>query len=188
MKTQLAIPNFQPPTLLHQEWRALLMLPYLWDSGNTTSKGAQVREKVKHLMSGCFDEFSDDLNLNELRGFWRGKEFGTLADTDKQEILWELSEMGFCLEMHALDHHATGSIDANEECMKDIAKCLPHCLQHPACVNLGSTNFGIGHLSWLERAPYLFSLRKLMQGWSGESPNFLYSTQKRISIIWRNTS
>ncbi len=103
IKTWLAIPNFQPPMLLHQEWHALLMLPYLWDSGNTTSKGTQVREKVKHLMSGCFDEFSDDLNLNELQGFWRGKEFGTLADTDKQEILWELSEMGFHLEMHALD-------------------------------------------------------------------------------------
>ncbi len=42
MLARLAVPDYLPPTFLHQEWQALLMLSYLWDSGNTGSKKAQL--------------------------------------------------------------------------------------------------------------------------------------------------
>ncbi|KAK0441537.1 uncharacterized protein EV420DRAFT_1650042 [Desarmillaria tabescens] len=50
-------------------------------------------------------------------GYWRGKEFGTLTANDKKEILWEISEMGFRLEVHALDQHASVA-NVNEEARK----------------------------------------------------------------------
>ncbi len=36
-------------------------------------------------------------------------------------------------------------------------------------------NSGLGHPSWLEHAPYLFSLRKIMRTWKGEQLDFLHS-------------
>lgn len=87
MLARLAVSEYVPVTLLHQEWRALLTLPYLWDSGNTKTKSALVRKKVQHLMAGCCGEFDGGINVDELWGSWRGKEFGTLTPNDKKEIL-----------------------------------------------------------------------------------------------------
>lgn len=63
---RLSMAEYLPPTLLHQEWRALLMLGHLWESGNTDSKKAQVWDKVKRLMAGCMDEFRLDVNVDNV--------------------------------------------------------------------------------------------------------------------------
>ncbi len=157
----------------------LLTLPYLWDSSNTVTKLAQLQDKVKHLMAGCCNKFDREINVDELRGYWRGKEFRTRTENEKTEILWEVSEMGFCLEVHALDCHASTASDDHSEAHKmEIAQCFPHGRTHPVCVNIGSANYGLGHLSWLERAPYLFSLRNIMNKWRGEQPEFLKSSNR----------
>ncbi|PBK70797.1 hypothetical protein ARMSODRAFT_974057 [Armillaria solidipes] len=173
MLARLSVLDYVPPTLLHQEWRALLTLPYLWELGNKDTKSAQVREKVKRLMSGCCEEFEGDINIDELRGTWRDKEFGTLTENGKREILWEVAEMGFRLEVHALDQRASVANIKDEAHSRDLGRCFPHGLTHPACVDLGSANFGLAHPSWLERAPYLFSLRKVMRSWKGDQPSFV---------------
>ncbi len=36
--------------------------------------------------------------------FWRGKLFSELTATDFQEIVWEISELEFHLELAELDH------------------------------------------------------------------------------------
>ncbi len=104
---RFSVVEYLPPTLLHQEWWALLMLGYLWESGNTDSKKAQVWDKVKHLMAGCMDEFGSDVNVDNVRGFWKGKEFALLTENEKREILWEVAEMGFRLEIHSLNHRTS---------------------------------------------------------------------------------
>ncbi|PBK84045.1 hypothetical protein ARMGADRAFT_1037406 [Armillaria gallica] len=102
------------------EWWALLTLPYLWDSVNTNTKSALVHKKVQHLMAGCCGEFDGSIDVNNLQGYWQGKEFGTLTANNKKEILWEISEMGFCLEVHALDQCASVVNVNDEACKADI--------------------------------------------------------------------
>lgn len=121
---QLSVADYVLPTLLHQEWDALLMLGYLWDVGNTVSKKSQVCKKMKHLMAECLDEFQGDVSVDDLQGFWRGRELASLSDEEKQEILWELAEMGFHLEVYAL-HHCTASLDIDDEqCRRITPKIL----------------------------------------------------------------
>lgn len=81
---QLSVADYVLPTLLHQEWCALLMLGYLWDVGNTAFKKSQVCEKMKHLMAECLDEFQGDVSVNDLQGFWRGKELASVIRRNKK--------------------------------------------------------------------------------------------------------
>ncbi|PBK85146.1 hypothetical protein ARMGADRAFT_1036630 [Armillaria gallica] len=124
-------------------------------------------------MAGWLDEFQGDVNVDDLQGFWRGKELASLSDEKKQEILWELAEMGFCLEAYALHHHAASLDIDDEQCRKDVVHCFPYGTKHPVCMDIGSANFGLAHPSWLERALYLFSLCKMMSHWNGDQPDFL---------------
>ncbi len=152
------------------------MLGYLWDSGNTASKKSQVCDKVRHLMAGCLDEFLGEMSMDDLQGFWRGKEFTALTNNEKQEILWELAEMGFCLEAYALDLRTTPLDIDDEGQRKKVAHCFPYASKHPVCMDIGSANYGLTHISWLEHAPYLFSLRKFMSRWNGHQLDFLSSS------------
>lgn len=178
MMARLSVAEYVSPTLFHQEWCALLMLGYLWDTGNTASKKLQVCDKVRHLMAGCLEEFPGEMNVDDLRGFWRGKEFTALTDNEKQEILWELAEMGFRLKVYALDRRATPLDIDDERRRKMVARCFPYGSKHPVCVDIGSANYGLAHPSWLEHAPYLFSLRTLMSRWNGDQPDFLSSSNR----------
>ncbi len=141
------------------------MLSYLWESGNVNSKKAQVQEKVKHLIAGCLNKFEDTVNLDDLHGFWNGVEFSALTKNAVQEILWELNEMAFRLEVCSLDRCASSYDSGDENHIVDIGKCFPHGKDrvHPVCMDIRSANCGLGYLNWLECAPYLFSLRKLMK-------------------------
>lgn len=84
--------------------------------------------------------------------------------------------MGFHLEVHALDQHASVANVDKETHNTVIGQCFPHGEAHPVCVKLGSANFGLAHRSRLERAPYLFSLCKVMQSWKGDQPLFIMAS------------
>ncbi|PBK79638.1 hypothetical protein ARMGADRAFT_1040643 [Armillaria gallica] len=81
------------------------------------------------------------------------------------EILWELAEMNFRIEFQALDRKLCGNESIRHQML--IGRCFSNGkvnMLHR--VPLCSTNYGLAHSNWLERAPYIFAMRRCMQQWN----------------------
>ncbi len=106
--------------------------------------------------------------------FWRGKPFSELTATDFQEIVWEISELEFHLELAdcmvrvAVPKHDTARETA-------VSRCFAGPI---AIADVGSANMGFAHPNWFNQAPYLCSLRWLMQTWAGTKPEIIAKDKK----------
>ncbi len=174
---RLTLPSYLPPTLLHQDWRALLTLGYVFETDKSDTKCSKRREKVLHLMQGCCGEFELRELITEQRPNWRGKPYSSHDVEQLQEILWELSELGFRFEFFTLDRRASSIPRDNIVHQRDLGGCFPDGENHPGTIDIGSANHGLAHSFWMDRAPYVFSSRKVMQSWMGEVPAFVSTTK-----------
>ncbi|KAK0468890.1 hypothetical protein IW261DRAFT_1426084 [Armillaria novae-zelandiae] len=121
---------------------------------------------MKEILAGCFNEIKVELDGGKGTSVsWRGKHYEALTATDHQEIVWEISEVAFCLELAMLDQ------------MARIAG--PN---HDTSPDVGSANMGLAYPNWYDRAPYLCSLWRLMQTWMGSKPDII--AKDRMSWLW----
>lgn len=57
------------------------------------------------------------------------------------------------------------------------------CFAGPISIaDIGSANMGLAHPNWFDHAPYLCSLRRLMQTWAGSKPEIIANNQS--SWLW----
>ncbi len=86
-------------------WKTLVSLDYLGMTNQHESndtKASKRRDKMKEFLRGCCDEIKMDVGAGEKEHvFWerREKPYDQLTITDHQEIIWEISELEFHLEL-----------------------------------------------------------------------------------------
>ncbi len=160
--------DYSPHAFSHQTWRTILQIDWLGTTPTIQSpaRGEQARrDQAATFLKGCQDELSIETS-GSAQARWRDKESLSLGLDDIREILWELSEINFRLEFFALDQKLCGSESTRH--LNLLGQCFPYgrwnMLHH---VDLGSANYGIAHSNWIERAPYIFAMRRCMQGWRG---------------------
>ncbi|KAK0496033.1 hypothetical protein EDD18DRAFT_1105928 [Armillaria luteobubalina] len=99
------------------------------------------------------------------RAQWRDKDSSSLSLEDIHEILWELAEVNFHIEFQALDRKLCSNESIRHQML--IGQCFPNGKANMLHrVPLGSTNYGLTHSNWLERALYIFAMRRCMQQWN----------------------
>ncbi|KAK0477453.1 hypothetical protein IW261DRAFT_1338646 [Armillaria novae-zelandiae] len=91
---------------------------------------------------------------------WRGKSMPHIDVEDVHEILWELSELGFRLEILSVDSHLR--VIENDSALRKHEKHLGHCFPRG---HLQKPTSGLAECSWMRRAPYVCSLRRVMSKW-----------------------
>ncbi|KAK0218426.1 hypothetical protein EDD85DRAFT_743575, partial [Armillaria nabsnona] len=109
--------------------------------------------------------------------FWRGKAYESLTLEERQEVCWELSEVNFRCEFRALHRRATASSHS-----QDVSQCFPDGHHLPGQIDVGCANYGVAHHLWLQRAPYIFAMKKMMRAWNGPCPALLNKVQ---TMGWR---
>ncbi len=73
--------------------------------------------------------------------------------------------MNFHIEFQALDCKLCGNESVRHQML--IGRCFLNGKANMLHrVPLGSTNYGLAHSNWLERAPYIFVMRRCMQQWN----------------------
>ncbi|PBK86504.1 hypothetical protein ARMGADRAFT_1086354 [Armillaria gallica] len=101
---------------------------------------------------------------------WAGKHVPDLDDDDIQAILWELAEVGFCVELMSLDAWlysptSTSTTDADAH-KRLLGLCFPPLNGELAwIVRLEDANQGLGNPIWILRAPYVCALCRVMCTW-----------------------
>ncbi|KAK0470462.1 uncharacterized protein EV420DRAFT_1634886 [Desarmillaria tabescens] len=154
--------TFYTPALMDQNsWKTLISLDYLGMASQQESsdtKAAKQQDKMREFLKGCCDEIEMDLGTTEKESiFWRGKPFVKLTAADHQEIVWEISELEFHLELAELDHMMQVAAPNHDTACETAVSC---CFAGPIMVaDVRSANMGFAHLNWFDGAPYLCSLR-----------------------------
>ncbi|KAK0482013.1 hypothetical protein EDD18DRAFT_1362808 [Armillaria luteobubalina] len=151
----LTVTEQVPVNLYHQEWRTVLAMGFLHSAGETSGWAAKRREEVQKMMT-----------------FWRGKTYESLTSEEQQEVCWELGEVNFRCEFRALHCQATASSHP-----QDVSQCFPDGHHLPGQIDVGCANYGVAHHLWLQCAPYIFAMKKMMRAWNGPHPALLDKVQ-----------
>lgn len=134
------------------------------------TKSSQLHAHMLDFLQNCIE--AEEVTLIGLeKGVprWNGSVVETLSDAQREEILWELSELNFRFELLALDSRATTSTELDRQAL--IAACFPGRNSRSLLVaNLGMANHGLADINAEERALYLHGLKRLMMEWRGDLP------------------
>ncbi|KAK0429541.1 hypothetical protein EV421DRAFT_1914489 [Armillaria borealis] len=180
----LSLPFYLPQLMYQNSWKTLVSLDYLemtnqWESGET--KAAQCRDKMQEFLKGCCDEIEMDFGAGNSESVsWRGKVYSELTPTNHQEIVWEISELGFHLELRELDCLVCA---VTPICDVACEMAVLHCFVGPILVaNIGGANMGLANPNWFDHVPYLCSLHQVMQIWAGPKPDIV--AKDKSSWLW----
>lgn len=85
-----------------------------------------------------------------------------------QEILWEISELNFWVELSVLDHYASGL--PSDGCRSLVLQCFPSCPGNLYAVDFDRASLGLAAPEIHQRAPYFKRLYDLMKDWKNNDP------------------
>ena len=114
--------------------------------------GHLLRQRVLDLLQDCVQ--TDDVTLIGLQrgeAKWNGKVVESLSDAEREEVLWELSELNFRFELLAL--HSRATTHTKEDFQESISACFPGSKSRSLLVaDLGTANHGLADGDWENRA------------------------------------
>ncbi|THU99076.1 hypothetical protein K435DRAFT_659668, partial [Dendrothele bispora CBS 962.96] len=165
------------PTLLrNQQWRHLLAVAAGIKYSAETESGRK-HEEMRQLLVEYVDETRSGIrlkleHLSSAPVTWRGRDFAAseeLSPTVVQEIVWEISEISFRLELMALDRSLAPHADW-EQRQSVLGDCW---MGTPFHIDLSGTKSGLGRNNFNSRLPHLQSLFQVMKLWPGPKPILL---------------
>ncbi|KAF9004135.1 hypothetical protein BDZ89DRAFT_1238909 [Hymenopellis radicata] len=158
----------QPQAISHKVWR--LWLDRCDLELEVTEGGANVARKMKDkdeilaLLAVARQQGPVDVAVE---GKWKGTTFrpdGALGERHAREILWEVNELAFHLELAALDERLS-SLSSARERYNRVRRCFPIGLAPLHLCDLGQANHGLSHPDWFRRAPFVCALRHVLRFW-----------------------
>ncbi|KAK7442012.1 hypothetical protein VKT23_016289 [Stygiomarasmius scandens] len=161
-----------------QQWRSVLDLAhglqYQQGSGTQTSRKHTEMQKFleNHLSDrrhGVHIEFG---NLPSAVPNWRGQPLlqdGCLRPEAVQEVLWELYEISFRIELMTLDRKL---LPQTEWALRqnDLADCWCGL---PFRVNFDNHKYGLAAPSFTDRLPFIRALYYVVKSWPGPKPDHI---------------
>ncbi|KAK0483891.1 hypothetical protein IW261DRAFT_1417651 [Armillaria novae-zelandiae] len=105
--------SYCPGKVSHQMWRAILSYDWVGKSDandRVRGKETQCCDLAATFLVGCLDEMSIQEGVS-VDATWRGKSMPHIDVEDMHEILWELSELGFRLEILSVDRSMKNTWD-----------------------------------------------------------------------------
>jgi hypothetical protein len=188
---RVASPSFTTTPLPPSHWRTLLhsstsfhIGPSLPPSSSTSTEAemteaARRRLDVAELIGKCSKIFPVDVTEpHSVKPVWKGIDYSDvddIPDAVKKEVLYDLYEIGFYLDLIYLNEAAKRPKNPGEDeddpwtYNRLVKKCFPprYLLKYPA--DLQFANQGLSAPTLEQRLPQLLGMKRLMQDWLGRS-------------------
>ncbi|THU88003.1 hypothetical protein K435DRAFT_803851 [Dendrothele bispora CBS 962.96] len=158
------------------QWRSILDLAsgLEYKAGTHTSK---THVEMEHLLQELVSDHRhgvmlDLRNLPASPASWLGQQLSLDKQPPVQvtrQILWELYEVSFQLEMMALDQELLPQSNWGIRQL-DLSSCW-HGL--PFAADLNSGNIGLGSSSFEKRLPFVQALHAVVRAWPGPKPDLI---------------
>ncbi|KAK0183959.1 hypothetical protein F5146DRAFT_1006950 [Armillaria mellea] len=142
-------PIFKGHGLSAKNWKTLVSLDYFGKASqqeNSDTKAAKHQDRMREFLKECADEIKMDVGTIEKDiVFWRRKPYSELITTDFQEIVWEISELEFHLELAELDCMVQVAVPNHDTAGETAVLC---CFAGPITIaNVRSANMGLALMS-----------------------------------------
>ncbi|KAK1233634.1 hypothetical protein PQX77_003204, partial [Marasmius sp. AFHP31] len=175
-----------------KEWRVLLGTT----DDHAAKEGsfmAERRSAIRDLLGQCLDFYGlkyQELEATDSRLFtWNSERYGIgqLSDTALvQQITWELYELNFRFEFHALDRKfratTSSSLGVGEACTfnPDIQLCFPNAVSNPSQIDLKKSNCGLAAAQAKHCAHYFCQMCRVLKDWprGADAEKFLAGKEK----------
>lgn len=176
------VPVWKRLTIGHQAWRTWLLEgrldtePARADPNTATGKKEgrfrdEIAAKVAELRAG-----DPDIGIisSSVAPKWHDEVIDNLPNHIEacREILWDVGEVGFRLDLMHLDGEIS-DLGATPEHHRLLQGCFRSGDRMLPSVDLGMANTGLAELDWMTRAPFVWSLKKLMTAWTGDKPSWV---------------
>jgi len=162
--------------LSNQAWRDFLEMGHSDKLKNDTAaatRRAEIRKILRRVLETAgVSEASDNANSGPV--YWRDEALAL----DKlprismfQEILWELYELNFRLELVSLDQRANRDpvkVDPDIR-VQQILRCFPNT-SAVSVITIPYANTGLVANDWRERLPFVLAFVNVMSCWEGLKP------------------
>ncbi|KAJ6467655.1 hypothetical protein C8R47DRAFT_1303298 [Mycena vitilis] len=158
--------------LISQEWRDVL-------AGNiksTSGKGVKsalrrglIDELLSPALNACGIESQDAIPADR-------DTIPPISDKEAKEIIWEIAETSFRMELVSLDRRASG-FDRRKEC----SRCFPERMLFDIPIELSQRGFADSQV--IRRHPYVVRLANLMLIWP-DAPRSLRDAQLELERAW----
>lgn len=159
------------PMLRTQQWRSILGLRQSMGSTKSNSASTAAFNEVKTLLGKCFElqgvEFTESLVAPP----------GVVDDHQRRRILWEVSQVGFRIDLSAVDTHLYVGSTTNEHddgldgSLEHSDKLLSLFPEKSLTVIDSSSDAGLLAQEWTSRRPYLQKWRDIMAEWKVALPD-----------------
>ncbi len=166
--------NSQARPWPNKSWNAILTAEFASWKARDHQPGKRARDKLRQeivdFLGNCVGsdtgvEVAPAMDLSNVWASWLGVPFPNLEPVHFEQILWEMHELCFRFEFHALDERARLQTpyekDPQAEALLD--QCFP--TNSMVVPTLNTANHGIASLSCWERAHYLFAMAHVMRRW-----------------------
>ncbi|THU92862.1 hypothetical protein K435DRAFT_862048 [Dendrothele bispora CBS 962.96] len=172
---RLSNPSSEPRLLRNQQWRHILELGAGLKYSATSKSAQKVTNEMHELLMNYLDDSQRGVkvqveSLASAPVLWRGSalEHGEIPSTELvKEVLWELYEISFHLELMTLDRQLLPELDWNERQLV-LNRCWPGLAFR---VDLNETDKGLSGSTLVNRLPFIHSLYSVMSQWPGEKPD-----------------
>ncbi|KAK7461753.1 hypothetical protein VKT23_008183 [Stygiomarasmius scandens] len=174
---RLSSSRSQTRLLKNAKWRSVLELGNGLQIGLSKGRTTKVHQDMLKLLNKYLEDPNHGIqlqlqNVSSSLPKWQNQ---TLSNSEMpaaravREILWELSEINFRLELLTLDGH----MHQNKNWMdrfKEVRECWHGLVYRP---DPNHANRGLGALSLSDRVPYLQAFYNVLCSWPGEKPEEL---------------
>lgn len=177
---RLGLPD--PPSFVNRNWRAML------EAADGFRSGSQNRPKMLDLLKSFIKESNsagivlNEHSISSAPAYWNGQliqcnAYGSLDPQIVWEVVWELYEAKFRLEMLTIDRKLVPEPEGDGEEAEmlrevwfarelDVHRCWPGLAHCPSIAHPGFSSKSNQPL----RARYLKGLFHLVKGWPGKKP------------------
>jgi hypothetical protein len=173
--------------LSNQAWRDFLEMGRsnkMRDGTTTAARREQIRKIMGEVLkTASVSEVSPDATLGPV--YWREEELP--ADKLPRpsvlwEILWELYELNFRLELFSLDRRASRDPLDSMMRIQRLRLCFPGTSDFPF-VKMPYVNAGLVANDWRERLPFILALVNVMSRWEGSQPKVFEYRLRRVEAF-----
>lgn len=162
----------QSTALSAQMWRDFLAMGRSSPTSSTTAS-AQRRDRIREIMGPQLMDKAGLSNAPEAQAvadvYWRGMKLSltSLPGTSVvREIVWELFELNFRLELFGLDCRVSiEELDVSTR-LQRLQLCFSDCVDL-LCITIPDVNVGLVANDWRIRLPFVVNLVKVMSSWRG---------------------
>lgn len=179
-----------PPALSHQAWRVMIgsctLTPRTTETGTHAWRHRKQNDEVRGLVERASRDVEASITASPT---WYDESIDGKSKEEKievgmrlgPEIIWEVNELAFRMELATLNARHTRIADLAEQ-YEAVCTCFPLGNAPLHVIDVGQANQGLADLDWWKRARFVYALWGVIKNWGVALPDTVWVEDKDFHV------